>query len=90
MKETLETLWNDYFSEECSVLETEEEKALLKKALELHEKANKLLTKDQIEAVEKYVETIYDTQFAFGKKAFLRGCQFATSFLLEAGNFGKK
>lgn len=90
MKETLEMLWNDYFAEECSVMENEEERDLLKRSSEMFKKVSALLTREQIEAVENYLDTLYDNKQYFGKKAFLRGCQFATSFLLEAGNFGKK
>ena len=32
MKETLERLWNEYLAAECSVINTEEERTLVKKA----------------------------------------------------------
>ena len=90
MKETLEKLWKEYLSEECSALSTDEERGLAKKAAELHEKANDLLNKDQQAAVEKYVDTLCDIEAIIVKKAFCKGCEFAVSFLLEAGNLGKQ
>lgn len=86
MKKTLEKLWNEYLFEECSVIDTEEEKALLKKAAELHHKANELLTSEQIAAVEKHIEALYKMQDFFAKKAFFKGCQLAVSFIFEAVN----
>ena len=38
------------------------------------------------EAVEKYVDALCDLEALFVKKAFLKGCEFAVSFLLEAGD----
>ncbi len=88
MKETLEKLWDEYLSDECAVIDTDEERKLTKKTLELHEKVNGLLNKEQEEAVEKYVDVLCDMEALFVKKAFFKGCEFAVSFLLETGNFG--
>ena len=90
MKETLEKLWNEYLLDECATIDTNEERKLTKKAADLHEKANALLTKAEQEAVEKYVEALYDMETLFVKKAFVKGCEFAVSFLLEAGIFENK
>ena len=87
MKETLETLWNEYFMEECAAIDTDEERTRTKKAIELHEKANALLSKEQQVAVEQYVDALCDVEAIFVKKAFVKGCEFAVSFLLEAANF---
>ena len=87
MKETLERLWNEYLLDECAVIDTDEERMLAKKAVELHEKANALLNKEQEEHVEKYVDALCDIEVLFAKKAFFKGCEFAVSFLLESGNF---
>ena len=89
MKKTLEKLWNEYLFDECAAIDTDEERELTKKAVELQEKANALLNKEQKEAVEKYVDILCDVDALFVKKAFFRGCEFAVSFLLESGNFGK-
>ena len=86
MKETLEKLWNDYLLDECAVMDTDEERALTKKTAELHEKANALLNKDQQDAVQEFVDALCDLESLFVKKAFCKGCEFAVSFLLEAGN----
>lgn len=87
MKETLEKLWNEYLLNECAAIDTDEERALTKKTVELHEKVNVLLNKEQEEAVEKYVDALCDIEALFTKKAFFKGCEFAVSFLLEAGRF---
>lgn len=89
MKETLEKLWNEYLSDGCAAIDTEEEKQLTKKTVELHEKANALLTKEQEDAVEKYVDALCDLEALFVKKAFYKGCEFSVSFLLETGVLGK-
>lgn len=60
MKQTLEKLWNDYLLDECALIDTDEERALTKKAAELHESANALLNKDQQAAVEKCLDALYD------------------------------
>lgn len=89
MKQTLEKLWNEYLLDECAVIDTEEERKLTKKTAELHEKANVLLNKDQRDAVEKYIDSLYDMEALFVKKAFFKGCEFAVSFLLESRNLEK-
>lgn len=87
MKETLEKLWKEYFAEECAATDTEEERALAKKALEMHKTVNELLTKEQIVATEKYIDALFEMQDSFVKKAFFKGCEFAISFLFEANFF---
>ena len=89
MKETLEKLWNEYLLDECSAIDTDEERNLTKKTVELHEKANALLNKEQQDAVEKYVDALCDIEALLVKKAFIKGCEFAVSFLLEARNLEK-
>ena len=89
MKATLEKLWNEYLSDECAAMDTEEERELTKKAVELHEKANVLLNKEQQDAVEKYVDALCEVEALFVKKAFFKGCEFAVSFLSEVGNLGE-
>ena len=83
MNDTLEKLWNEYLFDECSVLDTDEERNLTKRAFELHEKANALLNKDQQDAIETYIDALYDLEALFAKKAFFKGCEFAVSFILE-------
>lgn len=85
MKKALEKLWNEYLLDECAVIDTDEERDLTKMAAELHEKANALLSMDQKDAVQKYVDSLWDIEALFAKKAFVKGCEFAVSFLLEAG-----
>lgn len=89
MKETLEKIWDEYFSDECAAMDTDEEKALAKKTIELYEKANALLNKNQQDAVEKFLDASCDMEAHFMKKAFFKGCEFAVSFLLESKNLEK-
>ncbi len=81
MKQTLEKLWNDYFSGECAAIETKEERELIKKAGELHERVRALLSEEQERAMERHVEAVYDMEALFRKKAFFMGCEFALSIL---------
>ena len=85
MKQPLEKLWNEYFAEECALITTEEERALIKKAARMHETMNEALTKEQSEAIEKYIDSLYENQVYFARKAFFKGCEFTLSFLLAAG-----
>ena len=90
MKKTLEKLWTEYLFDECAVIDTDEERNLTKRAVELHEKANALLNQDQQAAIETYMDAVYDIEALFAKKAFFEGCEFAVSFLLEANNSEKE
>ena len=53
MKETLNNLWDKYFLEECSVINTTEEKELMKKLGDLREQAYAQLNDEQKEMIEK-------------------------------------
>lgn len=90
MKEILKNLWVDYFADECAKFGTEEESALAKKVVVAHKKVIELVTKEQHEAIEKYVEYIYELQSIFAEKAFKKGCEFAFSFFFEACGFIKE
>ena len=57
----------------------------MKNAAENHKIVNELLTKEQSDAIEKYVDALLEIESRFVKKAFLKGCEFAASFLIEAG-----
>ena len=89
MRKLVEKLWDEYFYEECSRINTEEEKVLIKKAAEMHEAVNELLTNEQSKAVENFVDTLCEIQDSFVKSAFLKGCEFAASFLFEVESFRK-
>ena len=88
MKPTLEKLWNQCYAEECSAIDTDEERILTKKAIRMREMVNKLLTEPERDAIEKYIEILWEIQGYCVKKAFFKGCEFATSFLVETGNIG--
>ncbi|MBO7292626.1 MAG: hypothetical protein J6V07_01685 [Clostridia bacterium] len=84
MERILEKLWDEYLAEECAAMDTEEERRLVRVAAEKHKTAEARLTKEQSAAVEEYVEALYDSHSFFVKKAFLKGCELATAFLIEA------
>ena len=89
MKNTLEKLWEEYFSEECAILDTEEERELISLTAEANKAVNDLLTKEQRISVERFVELLHEMNGIALKKAFCKGCEFTASFLLEAGNLEK-
>ena len=86
MRETLERLWNEYLSEECALITSDEERRLAKKAIELYEKVRVMLNEKQVIAIEKYIDALLNSQSLFVKKAFFKGCEFTASFLIEVGN----
>ena len=81
MKKVFENLWNEYFYDVCSSIDTEEEKALIKKAGEMHKEVTDMLSNTQNDAIEKYIEFLYEIQSFCIKKAFFKGCQFSAAFL---------
>ena len=83
MKKELEKLWNEYFSDECSNVDSDEERKLIKYAVELHEKVFAILNEEQQNAVEKYVDALYDMEALHTKKAFFKGCRFSVLFLIQ-------
>lgn len=87
MKETIENLWDEYL---YSTVEIDKDGQLTKKILDLNEKAMALLNDEQRTAVEAYVDAIYDIETVLIKKAFVKGCEFTASFLLEAGDLKKQ
>ena len=87
MKKALEKLWAEYFAEECASIDTEGERSLLRKAALLRESVNQVLTTEQFDMIEKYIETLYENQALVCKKAFFKGCEFTASFLFEARDF---
>ena len=88
MNTMLENLWNEYFAELCATIDTEAERVLLKKSIEIHQKINEFLTAEQRDVMEEYIDLLYEMQDSFLKKAFFKGCNFACSFLGEtSGKF---
>ena len=90
MKKLLEKLWNEYLLDECAAIDTNEEQKLMKKIVELHDNVHTSLNKNQEDAIEEYVDALHELEALFAKKAFFKGCEFAVSFLLEAGNLENK
>jgi len=81
MNEVIENFWEEYYAERCSLVDTEEERYSINKISKLHDKVNALLTQDQKDAMEQYVEALYENQGICVKKAFFKGCEFAVSFV---------
>jgi hypothetical protein len=77
-----ENLWNEYFAGECAVVDSEEEKKLVKKAIEKRKLIDDLLTQEESEAIENYICVLFEIQGCFVKKAFFKGCEFAKMFFL--------
>ncbi len=90
MKQTLERLWNDYLLEENATLGTDEERSLTKTSAALSEKARAMLNAEQTEAVQKYIDSLCTLDAMFAQRAFIAGCEFAVSFLLESMNTKKR
>ena len=84
MKKTLEALWQDCFLEKCAIVDSDEERNLTKKAIELRERVNETLNEEQAAAVDRYLDALCQIDALFIKKAFVTGCEFAVSFLFEA------
>ena len=89
MKETLENFWNEYASDKCAAIDTDEERTLSRKVVRLQEAMNALLSKAQKSAVEQYVEALLEREAFSEKKAFFKGCKFTLSFVMGVGNFEK-
>ena len=85
MKATLERLWNEYFAQECAMIDTDEGQAAVASIAELHEKLTDLLNKEQMVALERFTKALYQSEDIFMKKAFFSGCEFAVSFFIELG-----
>ena len=84
MKKILENLWNDYLVDQCAIIDTEEERLLTKKLADLQEKLDLQLDKTHRSLLEEYVGILCDIDSLFAKKAFLKGCKFTASFILES------
>ena len=84
----IDKLWNEYFFEKCSTIDTEEEREILKRAVKFQKCLDELLTAEQNAAVERYVEVLHEMQMQSCKKAFFKGCEFALAFLSKSNGLG--
>ena len=87
MTEIFERLWNRFIVYECAIADTEQERALGDKVAALHEQLCATLNEEQGEAVKRYVDVVCEMEALFAKKAFLKGCELAASFLTETGRY---
>lgn len=90
MKLTLEKLWDEYFSEECVMLDTDEEKELVSLTAEAHKSINESLTEEDAERVEKLLDLLNEMHGLSLRRAFCKGCEFTAAFLSETGRIGEK
>ena len=51
----------------------------------MHEKATASIKKEQIDAIEEYIDTLFEIQSFFTERAFIKGCEFSACFFLEIG-----
>ena len=51
MKEAFERLWNGYLCDECVAIDTDSERLLMKKAADLHESVDALLSRKRVEPI---------------------------------------
>lgn len=86
MENSIEKLWNEYFAEQCATMTTDEEHILAKSAIEKRKVLSASLSVDQSEALNSYIDILFEIQSTFIKKAFFNGCKFATAFF---STFGK-
>ena len=83
MKKLFDKLWNGFFAEECASSNTEEERVIAKKVIEIRKTLDKLLTPEQLETAQKYIDALYEMQSFSVKKAFLTGLDFGASLMFH-------
>ena len=79
----LKRLWDEYFADEDAVIKSDEEKEILGRILEMQDALIKIITNEQNEAVERYVDALLELQCVALRKAFIKGCRFSVSFLMD-------
>ena len=82
MKSVLEKLWFDYISDESNKI-SEEEKAIVEKLNSFHDILVEKLDKKQCEELEEYIDLTCELDSLYTKSAFIKGCKFTASFLIE-------
>lgn len=82
-EKTLEKLWDEYLSDECSAIKTNKEKLLAKGAIEKHKIINELLTKEQNEAVKNTLMQYVRFKVLLQKKLSLRDANLPYHFSLK-------
>ena len=89
MNNILEKLWSEYFCEDCSAINSEEEKAIAKILAQTRNEIENLPINEFRESIENYIAFMYKAQSLALKKAFFKGCEFAISFLVEVSSLTK-
>lgn len=83
MNKILDKLWNEYLIDDCAIFDTDEERGLSKRVSELHGQMAAMLDRKSLSLVEEYVSLLLELEGILSRKAFIRGCEFSASFILE-------
>ena len=70
--------------DECSQIDTDDERKLMKKIVESRKRISTSFNKEQETAFEEHIDLLYDINAIFARKAFIKGCEFAVSFMSES------
>lgn len=89
MKEIFGRVWDEHFFENCSDIEKEEDRELLEKAATLREKMFSMLNQEQKIVLTEYIEVLAELETLVAKNAFLKGCDFTSSFIEDVRNLDK-
>ena len=84
MSKLLKKIWRECIIEECSILETKEEKELSKIVIRARDAMDLILNEKEKEAVDLYVDNIYKMQTIYAERAFLKGCETIFKLFVEA------
>ena len=79
----IENLWNDYISQNNSIMKNEKEKNLVAVTINLENQLLKMLNEEEKELLEKITDSIYETEEFLLQKAFFDGAKFCLRFLTE-------
>ena len=81
MKEILNKLWDEYYSEECATLTTRDEREHARRIAEERLLLDGLLDTEQRNALDRYQAELYSAHERLLKKAFFKGCRLSLSLI---------
>lgn len=82
-KEIIKRLWYDFLSDECSILESEEEKECVAKIASLEKALLNVIPIEEAKQLEIMIDAIYNANALLVEKAFACGIRFSTKYLME-------
>jgi len=83
MKKTIDNLWSEHAIHECSIIDSDVERELTKKAGRLFDELSSILSDEQMSAVKAYLDSLCEINSIFARKAFGFGCELGVRFLFE-------